>query len=92
MGIFPDMVTKTKLTGSVTVTVVPSDGTKTQTVTLGDAYLIIGVPKVSTSTANCEVELVNGGENEFTVKVINNDIMDVEVVVVDYEVVALKSA
>lgn len=91
MGIFPDVVAKTKLTGSVTVTAVPSGGTKTQTVTLGDAYLIIGVPKVSTSTANCEVELVNGGENEFTVKAINNgrDWVDV---VVDYEVVALKSA
>jgi len=91
MGIFPDVVAKTKLMGSVTVTAVPSGGTKTQTVTLGDAYLIIGVPKVSTSTASCEVELANGGENEFTVKAINNDTVDVDVVV-DYEVVALKSA
>jgi len=89
--VFPDLVALKKITGSTTISTVPAGGSKKATITLNTAYLIIGVPKVSTSTENAEVEVVNGGKNTFTVKAINNGASDTDVAV-SYEVYVLKEA
>lgn len=85
----PDIVSLEKKTGSVTVTAVPAGGSSKQTVTISGSYIIVGAPKVSTATTNAEVELVNGGKNEFTVKAINNG-ASAQDVAVDYEVYVMK--
>lgn len=87
MGV-PSIPGLEKLPGSVTVTGVAAGGTAEATITLSSRYIIVGVPEVSTPTANATVELINGGKNKFTVRVTNSDAVakDVQVDYVVYVV------
>ena len=86
---YPDLIALEKKTGSYTISAVPAGGSKDATIELDDRYFIVGVPKVSTSTANCSVILINGGKNEFTVRASNSGASDTDVSV-DYEVYVVK--
>ena len=86
----PDIVSMEKITGSVTAVGVAAGGSAKQTITISGNRIIIGCPKVSTPTANAEVEVVNGGKNEFTVKAINLDTVNAQDIVINYEVYVLR--
>lgn len=81
----PDLPNLKKIAGSATASSVAAGGSAKVTITLDSIYVIVGVPEVSTSTTNAEVELVNGGKNEFTVKAINNGAAAQDIAI-DYEV------
>ena len=85
---FPDLVALRKLTGTITITGVDAGGSKRAKITLPHNYLVIGMPRVSTETTDAEVEVVNGGGNEFEVKAINNG-ASAQDVVINYEVYVL---
>lgn len=89
--IYPDLVALRKVRGSITIAGVAAGATVTQTITLKETYLIIGMPKVSTPTADCTVKLVNGGKNEFTVEATNGGAAAVDIVV-EYETYVLEGA
>ena len=86
---YPDLVALEKITGSYTISTVPAGGSKDATIQLDSKYFIIGVPKVSTSTADCSVIVINGGKSSFGVRASNSGGSDTDVVV-DYEVYAIK--
>ncbi|AQQ75552.1 hypothetical protein JDFR1000234_77 [uncultured archaeal virus] len=56
-----------KITGSATVSAVPANSYKKATITLSEPYLVISA-KVSTSTSNAEVDVVNFGEGQIEVR------------------------
>ena len=87
----PDVPSLEKKTGSVTIAGVDAGATVTQTITISGNVIIIGMPKVTTPTANATVKLINGGEKEFTVEVTNNA-GSAQDVVVDYEVLVIRRA
>jgi len=74
-----------------TVESVPASGEKIVTISFGDGYIMLGMPKVWTETADASVELLNGGINEFTVKV-SNSAGSAQNVVVEYDVILYKGA
>jgi len=82
---FPQFSMYKKVKGSVTVSGVAAGGSSKVTITIPGNVVIIGVPKVSTSTSNADVEVVNGGEREFTVRAINLDSTNAQDIVVNYE-------
>lgn len=90
LGLHPILAGVEKITGSTIATGVAAGGSAKVTVVLSDEYVIIGVPKVSTSTGNAEVEFVNGGVNSFEVKAINLDTANAQDIVIDYEVLVIK--
>jgi len=74
-----------------TVSSVPAGGEKVETISFGDGYIMLGMPKVWTETADASVELLYGGLNEFTVKVSNSGGSDKDVVV-KYDVALYRGA
>ena len=88
--VHPDVPSLTKINGSVTVSQVPNGGSSTAVVDIGAGYIIIGMPHVSTTTANATVKVINGGEHEFTVEADNSGTAASDVVV-DYIVYAVKN-
>lgn len=85
----PDIVSLEKKTGSTTASGVSAGGYSYVTVTLASNLIIIGVPKVSTTTTDARVEVVNGGKNTFTVKAYN-DGASAQDVAISYEVYVMK--
>ena len=91
MSMYPDVVALRKVRGSVTIASIDAGASVTRTVTLDDTYLIVGVPKVETENAEVELEVVNGGKNEFTFRAINTNGSSAQSdVVVNYEVYVLR--
>jgi len=74
-----------------TVSSVPAGGNKTATISFGDGYIMIGMPKVGTETTDASVELLYGGVNEFTVKVSNSGGSEQDVIV-KYDVILYRGA
>jgi len=68
----PDLPSYKIITGSATASSVPASGSSDVTITLDDAYIIVGMPNVSTGTPDAEVIVVNGGRNSFVVRATNN--------------------
>lgn len=66
-----EKLTKTVTTGSINAA---ANSTTTSTWSGKDANLFILNSKVSTSTSNARVEIVNGGLNTVTVKAYNDDV------------------
>lgn len=93
MAIFPDLVGLKKITGSYTESALGAGATVRRTITLDSNVLIVGVPAVSTSTANADVVLVSGGSNgySFVVDITNNGAAAQDVVV-DYTVYVIEGA
>jgi len=86
---YPDLIALEKVTGSYTVSNVGAGSSEDATITLDSKYFIVGVPKVSTSTTDCSVILINGGKNSFTVRTSNNGSSATDITV-DYEVYVIK--
>ena len=82
---YPDLVALKKINGSYTVAGVAAGGSSDATISLDESYFIVGVPKVSTNTADASVILINGGKNSFDVRVSNSGTAAADIVV-DYEV------
>ena len=92
-AIYPDLVGLKKVTGSATASNVAAGGSSDVTVTLDSDKLIIGIPYVSTSTANAEVIIVNGGSggNSFVVRATNNG-ASAQNIAIDYTVYVVDGA
>jgi len=85
--VHPDIVSLKKVTGNVTATAVAAGGSKDVTITLNSNQIVVGLPYVSTDTADAEVIVINGksGGNGFVVRAYNNGASDQDVAIA-YEV------